>query len=90
MSGNQTLQQVIEEMTEIVKPIVETIENNTVPTTKDRYGDYLSVLTSQGDNDSKKMIILAYAMLKAGANRRGIAYAYSIATGIPMSEVLGE
>ena len=61
----------IKEAAELVKPIVAKIERG-VPLTKYHYAKYLELL-SRAPSDQRKL--LALALLEAGANQEGVAYA---------------
>jgi len=54
---------------------IEKIENS-VPTTKNHYGQYMAILSHYGDE--KKRIGLSNILLILGANRQGIIDALSV------------
>lgn len=66
-----------------VTPAVEELEQEKFPTTKDNYGSYLALLSGHSLNRTKLMV-LAYALIKAGANKNGVAAAFKICSGWPL------
>jgi thiaminase len=71
---NTETQKVIKEIAENIKPLLEDIHSKQ-PTTKNYYGDYMSILAQLGNDNIGKIKLLAIAMLYAGANVNGIEYA---------------
>ena len=62
-----------------LKPEVERIESS-IQTTQNHYGRYMSLLTGFGDT-KQKLYLISLALIKAGANRQGIASALKIIEG---------
>lgn len=80
MSTNQ-LDDVINQLVPVVKPIVDSIESK-LPTTKDRYDAYMTAITTLADkipgNQKSIKLGIAFAMTKAGGNRNGILAALRV------------
>ncbi len=72
------LSSLIDGLAEDVKPQVEQIEKS-LPTTKNHYGDYMSLLSNFKDN--KTLALMMLALIRAGANRQGVHDAYKIING---------
>jgi hypothetical protein len=79
---NTSLDSIINDLVEIVKPIVVEIEGHT-PITQNRYDEYLMAITKVGDymlNEPKKALVkreqcyllIGAAMRRAGANGDGV------------------
>lgn len=61
----------IDDLAADFKKIVEGIERST-PTTQNHYGRYLELMIRMGCNDSVTRLIIAKALIRAGANRQGV------------------
>lgn len=62
----------LDEVVELLKPIVQKIESS-VPTTKFHYGSYAAILSQMKDPQQRKN--LAACLVIAGANKNGITWA---------------
>lgn len=69
--ASAAFQAIVEEL----KPIVKKIEAS-IPTTRDHYGSYMQVLSEAPDLSTKKL--MAAALIKAGANEGGVAWALKL------------
>lgn len=67
-------QKKIDEVVELLKPIVEKIESSPA-TTKDHYGNYAAILGTAAPGTKEK---LAACLIKAGANQNGVAWALKL------------
>jgi hypothetical protein len=67
------IEQVVDSLVPDLKPEVARIEAS-LAATQNRYGDYGELLTSIAPSKSKAQIV-ALALIKAGANRAGVASA---------------
>jgi RNA binding exosome subunit len=65
----------LNEALELVKPIVQRIEKS-LPTTKNHYGDYMTVLSM--DKDPMQMKKMAALLILAGANKEGVSAALKL------------
>ena len=74
-----TVASLIDSMADDFKPEVILIEANEFPTTKDNYGQYMTLLSIAPNKFDAAMI---YAALEqAGGNQRGLAAAYKVCYG---------
>lgn len=68
MNAEQTA--ILKDIAKDLEPMVRDIESSAM-TTKNHYGDYMSVLSLiGGDNDHKRF--MALALIDAGANKQGV------------------
>ena len=70
------LKKVIISLSEQFKPILEDVHNSNA-TTKNYYGDYLSIL-SQFSGNNGKVKLIALSLIYAGANVHGVESAVKI------------
>ena len=63
--------QVVDNVAKALKPAVEAIEANKIPTTRNHYGDYMAIFSQLAD-DVGQARILAVALKQAGANAQGV------------------
>ncbi len=70
------VESIIDELAIDLKLIVDTVERSTA-TTRNHYGDYLTIIT--GDPDPVKRKLMALALIRAGAHTQGIVDAMRIA-----------
>jgi len=66
---------------ESLKPVVADIEKS-VPGTKNHYGIYMSMLS---EAKGRSRTNLAFALLLAGANEKGVVTALKLVNGIPLT-----
>jgi len=62
--------QLIMEMAKDLEPEVTKIENKPIQTTKNNYGDYIKWVSLA--TDKAAALIIATALIKAGANKAGV------------------
>lgn len=67
-------QELIDEVVNELRPVVQKIENG-MRTTKDLYGEYMSLLASYPVDQRK---IIAILLIKAGANIEGVKWALKL------------
>lgn len=76
-----TLDETLNKLAEIAKPIVKAIEAST-PTTKDHYGDYMAAISKLadmvGENTHNVCLGIGVALQRAGANKQGVQSALRI------------
>lgn len=75
------VRKVFDEAVETIKPVVADIEKS-VPGTKNHYGIYMSMLS---EANGKTRTNLAFALLMAGANEKGVITALKLVNGIPLT-----
>lgn len=74
-----------ERFLELVQQIADTFKDYvaeteaSIPTTRNHYGDYMGLMLRFAD-DAGQRAILAKALVKAGANKQGVADALKAAT----------
>jgi len=59
-------------------PLVDKIESDPHPTTQHSYGRYMAVLAQLGEGDRDMIGIVALALMKVGANKAGVRWAYRL------------
>lgn len=69
-TAQDKIDKVITDMAEEIRPIVQEIEQS-IATSQNHYGEYMSVLSQLGDKPGYKRVIAA-ALVEAGANRKGV------------------
>ena len=79
---NIKIGQIIKDLAEDLRNDVARIEES-VPTTKDHYGAYM-LLISNMETDNMQMLV-AIALMKAGANQDGVRAALNISLGKELS-----
>jgi hypothetical protein len=72
----EDLDNVIDRLSSIVKPVVDSIEKST-PICKDHYDQYMAAITKIGeqlgkDKNQSVYLGIGVAMQRAGANRQGV------------------
>jgi len=70
----------ITELANDVRPEVEKIEKR-IATTKDHYGDYMSLLSHFQDKGKMMVVVMAMACKEAGANPNGVNWAVRLLVG---------
>jgi hypothetical protein len=65
------LDTLIADLAEDFRPQVLKIEGS-IPTTKNHYGRYMSLLYQMAKDDKNLAMVFSLALVKAGANREGI------------------
>ncbi len=77
-----TLRELLTDMAEEVREVVERIEAGP-HLTKGHYGEYMALLSAIDDPDGqmKRKIIMASALIMAGADREGVADAFRLTMG---------
>ena len=68
----------IKELSEVLKPTVQEIENKKIKTTKNNYGMYLSLMSNRGSENKGVAKIIGLALIHAGANYNGVKSAWHI------------
>ena len=58
-------------LAEVLKPAVDHIEADSIPTTRNHYGKYLAIF-GQYAKDAGAAEVLAHALIKAGGNVQGV------------------
>ena len=71
------LDSMIEELAKDLTEVVDGIEGS-METTKDHYGRYMSLLAQLGKGNERMTQVIALALIKAGANKQGIASALKL------------
>ena len=71
------LDTMIDGLVDDLKEVVLTIEKSP-KTTQNHYGRYMSLLSSLSHGDARMSKIIALALIKAGANRQGVASALQL------------
>lgn len=76
------LDDMLDQLSEIVAPIVQHIEQST-PTTKNHYGDYITAITRVADmlpaNQTPSLFLaIGVALQRAGANKAGVLSALRV------------
>jgi hypothetical protein len=71
------LDTLIADLAEDFRPQVLKIEAS-IPTTKNHYGQYMSLLSQMAKDDKNLAMVFSLALVKAGANREGIKSALRI------------
>lgn len=82
---NPAQQKLIDELVADYKPIVDEIESG-IKTTKNNYGKYMAIL---GKTDASIRNVVAYVLVKAGADPEGVRWGMKLASG-SIDEGLGE
>jgi len=77
----EQLKQLINEITEDLRPQVEAIESG-LPTGQNNYQAYYAVISRLGNGDRTKLAIVAVALVKAGANEQGVYHGLKTALGV--------
>jgi hypothetical protein len=78
MTTQTELDDVINQLADVVKPVVEAIEKNKHPTTMHNYDQYMSAITkiagmlSASERNSSAFLGIGVAMQRAGANKQGV------------------
>ena len=75
MTNREKADAIIAGLANDLRPAVEKIEK-AIPVTRNHYGAYLDFFTICTDSTNRK--IVAYALLKAGANKEGVLDALRI------------
>lgn len=75
------IRKAFDEAVESLKPVVADIEKS-IPGTKNHYGIYMSMLS---EANGKTRTNLAFALLMAGANEKGVVTALKLVNGIPLT-----
>jgi len=60
---------------------VKSIESDTLKTTQDNYGRYMSILSPFAESGRTMLYIMSQAMIRAGGNANGIAWAVKLLVG---------
>lgn len=66
-----TLIQVVDSLVSDIKPLVEKIEAS-IPITQDHYDQYGSLIATLSKGNKNMANVIAIALIKAGANTRGV------------------
>ena len=61
--------------------LVNHIESDVIPTTQNSYGRYMNAIATLSDGTKGYDLIVALALIKAGANRQGVMSAISVNHG---------
>lgn len=67
--------------TKAVIDLVNHIESDIIPTTQNSYGRYMNAIATLSDGTKGYDLIVALALIKAGANRQGVMSAISVNHG---------
>jgi len=70
----------ITELANDVRPEVEKIEKR-IATTKDHYGDYMSLLSHFTSRGKAMLVVMGMACKEAGANSNGVDWAVKLLIG---------
>jgi len=71
-------EKIIQETANQLKSEIQRIESKPVKSTKDNYGEYLRFMSIGTDKAVK--VIIAKALIEAGANKKGVNAALKLAT----------
>lgn len=78
---DKALDAVITELAVAVKPLVDDLEADPRPPTRNNYGRYLTILVVTGKGDEAWARIIALALIEAGAHHDGVTTALRICVG---------
>ena len=81
MTTTPTSHATITALAKDLKPLVHDIEASAVEDMKNHYGRYMNVLGLLGGANFATNKIIALALIQAGANRAGVAFALKIYGG---------
>ncbi len=81
MTNEQKLNALVTDLAKDLKPAVDAIESETIPTTQNHYGRYLNLFTTLSHGDKATAAVIQLALLKAGANPQGVKAAFRVSFG---------
>ena len=78
---NKQGQELIDQLTIDLQPLVDDIHKQQA-LTQNYYGDYMNIISQCSGGNRNKSILIAIALIKAGANVRGVESAMKILIGL--------
>lgn len=80
------IREMVDDIAGDLRPQVKAIEES-VPTTKNHYDRYMNILSLLGRSNDGQVLIVAMALIKAGANSNGVIAALRIVSPAAMEKM---